>query len=105
MCSLFSYALNEDKYAELGITAKSFGEKESLCVSRLLALSRIQSYNQTDQPDVIKSFDVGQVAHNFLNIKVLSSEFGYEINLELVQIYMAYEFGRYWVDIKDKGAL
>jgi hypothetical protein len=94
MCSLFSFALDPAKFIELGITAKSFGEKESLCISRLLALSRIRSYIQDPGLDLNNSLEVEQV---------LSSQFDYKINIELVQIYLAFEFGRIWVDLKNKG--
>jgi hypothetical protein len=93
MCSLFSSSLDASTVKSLGINAKSFGETEKLCVSRLLALSRIRSYSNgdTDEGDFV---DVE---------KILFSQFGYEINLELVQIYMSFEFGRFWTDLKERG--
>jgi hypothetical protein len=96
MCSLFSFALDPAKFIELEITAKSLGEKESLCISRLLALSRIRSYIHNPIMDINISLDVEQA---------LSSQFDYKINIELVQIYLAFEFGRIWVDLKHRGGI
>ena len=47
ICWIFSEHLDSVFLKELNLTAKSFGETERVCISRLIAIHRIQSFKET----------------------------------------------------------
>ena len=93
ICWFFSQHTEPTTLAQLQLTAKSFGETENLCITRLVALHRIQSYKDEE--------GFGKMALDFE--KELCSAFGYQINSELLQVYLAFEFGRLWHETIDPG--
>jgi hypothetical protein len=92
ICWFFSQHLEPSTLSELLLTAKSFGETEHLCITRLIALHRIQSY---------KDEEFGKMSLDFE--KELAIQFGYQINTDLLQVYLAFEFGRLWHETIDPG--
>ena len=88
ICFFFANHLSHLTLLDLELSAKNFGQSERHSITRLVAKHRIQSYQQD-----IKDVDCFE--------KNLHTLYGCSINTDLLQVYLAFEFGKIWGSSQD----
>jgi hypothetical protein len=91
ICWYFLRHLDKESLQELNLTAKTVGESEKYSVTRLVAHHRIQIlFKHTSESHNASEFE----SH-------LQTKYGYVINMDLLQVYLVFEFGKLWVQKSD----